>query len=185
MCAPGVPLGESIGFGHKPGVAVVDFQLGFTDARFPLGGASLVERAVSNSTRLLAVARDSNVPIATCYTGYNSKRDMPYWKISALDDMVEGDPSTELDPRTYDPDYDVAMRKSWASMFSRLLPRLFSTKNQWIPSLSSGACVRRVLTASNGGFGSSFQRMVLAIKKMAPIMTICGMWGVDVVILQL
>ena len=50
--------GESIGFGHKPGVAVVDFQLGFTDARFPLGGAPLVERAVSNSMRLLAVARD-------------------------------------------------------------------------------------------------------------------------------
>jgi len=117
MCTPGVPIGESIGFGHKPGVAVVDFQLGFTDARFPSGGAPLVDRAVSNSTRLLAVARDSNVPIATCYTGYNSKRDMLYWKISALDDMVEGDPSTESDPRTYDPNYDVAMRKPWASMF--------------------------------------------------------------------
>ena len=119
---------ESIGFGHKPGGAVVDFQLGFTASRFPLGGAPLVERAVSNSMRLLTVARDCNVPVATCYTGYNSKRDMPYWKISALDDMVEGNPSTELDPRTYDPDYDVAMRKAVASMFFQTPAAAFFNK---------------------------------------------------------
>ena len=143
---------ESIGFGHKPGVAVVDFQLGFTDSRFPLGGAPLVERAVSNSMRVLAVARDCNVPVATCYTGYNSKRDMPYWKISALDDMVEGNPSTELDPRTYDPDYDVAMRKSGASMFFQTPAAAFFNKESVdtiivIGCVTSG-CVRATIVDS-------------------------------------
>ena len=147
MCTPGVPMGESIGFGHKPGVAVVNFQLEFTDARFPLGGAPLIDRAVSNSTRLLAVARDSNIPIATCYTGYNSKRDMPYWKISALDDMVEDDPSTESDPRTYDPNYDVAMRKPWASMFFQTPAAAFFNEEP-VDTIIVAGCVRTSISDS-------------------------------------
>ena len=45
--------GETIGFGSKPGIAVVDFQLGFTDPSYTLGGSPLVQRAVQNSARLL------------------------------------------------------------------------------------------------------------------------------------
>ena len=37
---------ETIGFGSKPGIAVVDFQLGFTDPSYTLGGSPLVQRAV-------------------------------------------------------------------------------------------------------------------------------------------
>ena len=185
MCTPGVPMRESVGFGHKPGVAVVNFQLGFTDARFPSGGAPLVERAVSNSTRLLAVARGSNVPIATCYTGYNSKRDMPIGKSLRLMTWWQ---VIHLQNRTQEPMTRTTMSRCVSlglRCFSRRLPRLFSMKNQWIPSLSPGACVRQFLTAPNGNFGPWFQRMAVATKNMTPIMTICGMWGVDIVILQL
>ena len=68
---------QSIGFGEKPGIAVVDFQLGFTDPDHSLGGSALVQRAISNSTRLLNVARECGVPVANCYTGYSSARDKP------------------------------------------------------------------------------------------------------------
>ena len=47
----------SVGTGEKPGIVVVDFQLGFTDPQYPLGGAPLVMRAVENTARLLKVAR--------------------------------------------------------------------------------------------------------------------------------
>ena len=109
---------QSIGYGEKPAVIVVDFQTGFIDPHYPLGGAPLIQRAVKNTARLLDMARACGVPVATCYTAYNSKKDMPHWKISAiLEDLIKGDPSTELDPRTYDPDYDVAVRKTGASIF--------------------------------------------------------------------
>ena len=55
----------SIGFGERPGIAVVDFQTGFTDPQYTLGGRPLVERAVENTVRLLDVARAANVPVAT------------------------------------------------------------------------------------------------------------------------
>ena len=35
-----------IGFGHKPGIVVVDYQVGFTDPQYALGGAPLVRRGL-------------------------------------------------------------------------------------------------------------------------------------------
>ena len=120
---------KSIGFGEKPGIAVVDFQLGFTDPDHSLGGSALVQRAISNSTRLLTVARECGVPVANCYTGYSSARDKPYWKITAvLEGFIDGDHSTQFDPRTYNKEYDVAMRKSGASMFFQTPAAAFFNK---------------------------------------------------------
>lgn len=137
----------TIGFGSKPGIAVVDFQLGFTDPSYSLGGSPLVQRAVENSARLLDVARECGVPVATCYTGYNSKRDMPYWKISAvMEDLIEGKAATEFDPRTYVPDYDVAMRKSGASMFFQTPAAAFFNKESvdtvYVVGCTTSGCVR-------------------------------------------
>ena len=120
---------QSIGFGEKPGIAVVDFQLGFTDPEHSLGGSALVQRAISNSARLLNVARECGVPVANCYTGYSSARDKPYWKITAvLEGFIDGDHSTQFDPRTYNKEYDVAMRKSGASMFFQTPAAAFFNK---------------------------------------------------------
>ncbi len=137
----------NIGFGTKPGIAVVDFQLGFTDPSYTLGGSPLVKRAVENSARLLDVAREAGVPIATCYTGYSSKRDMPYWKITAvMEDLIEGGVATELDPRIYDPDYDIAMRKSGASMFFQTPAVAFFNKESvdtvYVVGCTTSGCVR-------------------------------------------
>ena len=107
-----------IGWGRKPGIAVVDFQKAFTDPVFDLGGAPLIERAVENTARLLDVARRAGVPIANCYTAYSSREDMPYWKVSAVQDLlIHGHEATEFDPRIYDPDYDVKLCKAGASIF--------------------------------------------------------------------
>ena len=50
-----------VGFGEKIGILVVDFQLGFTDARFRMGGSAHVERALGNTIRLLEAARACDV----------------------------------------------------------------------------------------------------------------------------
>ena len=57
-----------VGTGEKPGIVVVDFQVGFTDPQYPLGGAPLVVRALQNTAKLLKVARQHGVPVAVCNT---------------------------------------------------------------------------------------------------------------------
>lgn len=107
-----------VGFGDKPGIVVVDFQLGFTDTAWPLGGAPLVARAVENTARLLAAARPLGVPVAVCNTAYMNEREMPYWKITAVrETFLHGHPSVALDPRIHDPAYDLAVTKKGPSIF--------------------------------------------------------------------
>ena len=109
---------ESIGFGEKPGIVVVDYQLGFTDGAWPLGGAPLIERGVANTERLLKVARQADVPVAVCNTAYMSEREMPYWKVGAVrESFLHDHPSVALDPRVYEPEYDLAVCKTAASIF--------------------------------------------------------------------
>lgn len=105
-----------VGFGERIGIAVVDFQLAFTDARFPMGGAALTERAVGNTARLLRAARQARLPVVSCYTAYHGG-EAPHWKIPpVLEGLRHGREETRLDPRIADPD-DVVICKSAPSIF--------------------------------------------------------------------
>lgn len=138
-----------IGYGERPGIIVVDFQTGFTDPQYPLGGAALIERAVGNTARLLEVARRCDVPVASCYTAYSSKRDMPYWKVSAIgEDLIHGHPSTEIDPRIRDADYDVAFCKSGASIFFQTPLVPFFTKERVDTVIVTGCVTSGCIRAS-------------------------------------
>lgn len=107
-----------VGIGERPGIVVVDYQKAFTEDKYPLGGAPLIMRGLENTARLLEVARRHDVPVANCYTAYQEERDMPYWKITAVREQFRfGDPSIALDPRIYEPDYDVAVCKKGPSIF--------------------------------------------------------------------
>ena len=107
-----------VGTGFKPGIVVVDFQLGFTDPDYPLGGAPLVMRALKNTETLLKAARRYGVPVASCNTAYMNEREMPYWKITAVRETFRHDhPSVALDPRIHDPAYDLVVCKKGPSIF--------------------------------------------------------------------
>lgn len=107
-----------VGTGMRPGIVVVDFQLGFTDPSYPLGGAPMVMRAMENTAKLLEVARRYGVPVANCNTAYLNQQEMPYWKITAVrDTFLHDHPSVQIDPRIHDPAYDLTVCKKGPSIF--------------------------------------------------------------------
>jgi maleamate amidohydrolase len=95
-----------LGFGARIGVVVVDFQRGFTEAEFPMGGAPMVDAAVRNT-----------VPVIACVNGYNSPQAAPHWKVAPVFDLLEGTPLVELDPRIAAAGPDVLLMKSAPSIF--------------------------------------------------------------------
>ena len=151
-----------IGFGEQPGILVVDLQVGFTDPRFPLGGRPLVRRAVDNAARVLAAARRATLPVANCYTAYGSERDKPYWKIGPVrESFYEGDPCTEMEPRTVDADYDYILRKSAPSIFFQTPVASFLTRNRVDTTIVMGCmtsgCIRASVVDS---FSNGYRTMV-------------------------
>lgn len=110
--------GCDVGFGARIGIAVVDFQLAFTDPRFPMGGAPLIERAVLNTAVLLDEARRRGLPVVSCYTAYHSPEDAPHWKVPPVLELLHhGAECVQLDRRIHDPKYDVVFCKSAPSIF--------------------------------------------------------------------
>ncbi len=147
-----------IGFGERPGILVVDFQIGFTDPSFVLGKSEMVHRAVENTARLLEVARKANLPVANCYTAYHSDRDKPYWKIATVRESFHyGDRCTELDPKISDPGYDYIFCKSAPSMFFQTPVLTFLTRHRVDTTIVTGCmtsgCVRAsVIDAFSNGY---------------------------------
>jgi maleamate amidohydrolase len=147
-----------VGFGERPGIAVVDLQRGFTEPGFPLGGRPMVVRAVENTARMLEQARRLNLPVATCYTAYTSVRDAPYWKIPpVVNEFHHGTPSAELDPRIYQPGYDAVYCKTGPSIFFQTAVTQFFIKERVdtviVAGCNTSGCIRAsVIDAFSYGF---------------------------------
>jgi len=151
-----------VGTGFKPGIVVVDFQLGFTDPQYPLGGAPLVMRALENTEKLLEVARRYGVPVANCNTAYMNEREMPYWKITAVRETFRHDhPSAAIDPRIYDPAYDLTVCKKAPSIFFSTDVADFFTKERVdtviITGCNTSGCIR---ASSIDSFSHKYRTLV-------------------------
>jgi maleamate amidohydrolase len=150
--------GRQTGFGERVGVAVVDFQLAFTDPRFPMGGAALTERAVGNTAILLEAARRMNLPVVSCYTAYHDGEDAPHWKIpTVLETLRHGTECTRLDTRIHEPGYDVVICKSAPSIFFHTSAAPFFIRQRVdtvvVTGCTTSGCVRAsVIDAFSYGF---------------------------------
>ena len=139
----------NIGFGQRPAVLVVDFQTAFTDPQYPLGGFQRVHDALENTAKLLDVARRCKIPVASCYTGYKSEEDMPYWKIDVLHEQFLWDhPCMEIDRRVLDADYDYVVRKSAPSIFFNTPIVTFLTKHRVDTVIVTGCMTSGCIRAS-------------------------------------
>lgn len=108
---------REVGFGDKPGLVVVDFQRGFTDPAFPMGGAPMVDRAVENTARLMRAAKRAGAPVVACVVAYDSPKGAPRWKVPPVFDLLEGTEAVRLDPRIAAEGPDVVLAKSAPSVF--------------------------------------------------------------------
>ena len=56
--------GQEVGFGNNLGILVVDFQLGFTDPKFQMGGGEAIDAAVEQTARVVKIAREKGIPLS-------------------------------------------------------------------------------------------------------------------------
>ncbi len=113
-------LGHKLGFGKKPALIVVDFQLGFTvPEQSPLAGNLDAEVAATNE--LIAAARKKDIPVIFTVVGYDPHRqdDAGLWpeKAPSLRMLTLGSDLVKLDPRLNQEPGDLVITKKYASGF--------------------------------------------------------------------
>lgn len=149
---------RKIGFGEWPAIIVVDFQTAFTDPQYELGRSQMIGSAVANTAVLLRAARNKGVPVAKCYTAYESDRDIPHWKVRAVvEEFKYGHPSTEQDPRIHDPEYDFTFCKTGPSIFFNTPILTYLVKNRVDTAIITGCttsgCIRgSVIDSFSNGY---------------------------------
>jgi len=154
---------REIGFGQRPALIMVDFQLGFTDASNPLGRSDHVQRAVDNTATLLAACKAKFIPAAACRVSWGGPDEMTHWKIDTLFDgsFWHGHRCTELDPRIADPDYVFDFVKTAPSIFyeTPLKPWLVThcIDTTIITGCTSSGCVRASIVDS---FSAGYRTIV-------------------------
>jgi len=148
----------AVGWGQRPGVVVVDFQRGFTDPDFRMGGAPMIDAAVERTVEVMKAAKAAGFPIAACSMGYHSQAAMPHWKIAPLrEELIEGHPSVDLDPRIAAVGPDLVITKTAPSIFFQTPVATFLIKHGVDTVVVAGCitsgCVRAsVIDAFSLGF---------------------------------
>src|SRR3989442_9721014 len=113
-------LGHKLGYGKRPAVVVVDFQLGFTaPERSPLAGN--LDAAVAATNQIIPAARKKNVAVIFTAVGYDPHRqdDAGLWpgKAPSLRLLTLGSELGELDPPPNRKPADLVILKKYASGF--------------------------------------------------------------------
>lgn len=150
-----------LGFGAKIGVVVVDFQRGFIEPEFPMGGAPMVDDAVRNTVPLIAAAKRAGLPVIACVNGYDSPRAAPHWKVGPVLEMLAGTPAVELDPRIAAAKPDVVLMKSAPSIFFATQAAAILTRERVDTVVVTGCITSGCVRASiNDAFSLGFRVMV-------------------------
>jgi nicotinamidase-related amidase len=153
-------FGHTLGYGKRPALVVIDLQIGFTKPELsPLAGN--LDAEVGATNRLLAVARQKNVPIIFTVVGYDPHRqdDAGLWpeKVPSLRLLTLGSDLVELDPRLDRKPEDLVIVKKCASgFFGTYLGSTLTMKGVdtlIVTGCTTSGCVRAtVMDALNHGF---------------------------------
>jgi maleamate amidohydrolase len=154
-----------VGWGRSPAVICVDFQRGITDVGAPVGGGEHLRRAVTNTAKLLEVARRKNIPVIYFVVTYREdKKDMGLWpmKLPVLAECKEGSKWVEVSPEIAPAPGDLVMAKKMPSVFfgTGLLNYLVSNgiDTNIITGTVTSGCVRASIIDS---FSHGFRTIVV------------------------
>ena len=141
-------FGRVIGFGTSPAILSIDFMVGFTDPKMPLG--SDLDAQIAAAQQLYASARTGSVPIFHTVVRYDEQdlADAGIWalKQAGAASLRTGTPAVELDPRVGHRAGEQILVKKYASAFfgTDLTSRLTSAgiDTLLIVGCTTSGCVR-------------------------------------------
>lgn len=168
-------FGLRVGFGKRPALINVDFQVAFTDPTLALGANADAE--VAATIRLIAAARQAEIPIFYTAARFEepNQRDAGVWglKQAGMNLLQAGTPLVEIDARLgVRADEHVIWKKRASGFFNTdLIARLTYERvdSVLVTGLTTSGCVRATaIDAVNYGFKTSVVREAVGDRAEAP-----------------
>ena len=151
----------AIGWGQRPAVVVVDFQLAFTSPDHSLGRSAHVSAAVEKASPVLEEARRAGVPVLHTSAAWSHPSEFGRWKIPSLADIRPDSDAARIDARVWDAS-DVLIYKQYPSAFfgTTLVSTLqkLSIDTVLLMGATSSGCVRASVVDS---FSYGFRTLVV------------------------
>lgn len=146
---------HKIGFGKAPAIVVIDFALGWTDPKFPMG--SDLDAEVMATQELLQLARPKGIPVIFTTMSYDVKAkegNLYFRKLPAIQQFVDSPEASQIDPRLEPGEGDLIIDKKWLSAFhgTNLISYLVGhgVDTLILTGCSTSACVRATATDALG-----------------------------------
>lgn len=140
-----------IGWGTRPAIIAVDFQMAFCDPEFALGRSAHAQRAISNAARLFPAARAAGIPIIHTAVAWAHDTEFARWKVPALRDIAPGSYGASIHPDLWD-DTDVYILKRFPSAFFGTDMSSILTTNSidtvLVTGVTTSGCVRATIVDS-------------------------------------
>ena len=151
-------FGESIGFGKRPAILVIDYILAFTDETHPLG--SNLQKQLHATSELLHFSRNIQIPIVFTTVQYEPHLlDGAHFvkKIPALQKLIEGSDDVKLDPLlNRQPSEPIVIKKFASAFFGTSLSSILTSHQidtLIITGCTTSGCVRAtVVDAMQHGY---------------------------------
>jgi maleamate amidohydrolase len=141
-------FGQTIGFGEKPAVIVLDMLNAFTNEKLPLGTDQSAQIKVINKVLKVARQRAIHILFITIYYDEHDLADAGIWfrKMKGLETLKRGTYEVEIDSRIERLENEPVIRKKFASAFfgTDLLTRLInlSIDTLILMGCTTSGCVR-------------------------------------------
>lgn len=152
---------DTVGFGRRAAIVVVDFQLGFTGGVSPMAQSPHVSAAVETAEPVLNRARELGVPVLHTFVAYRGDWELGYWKPKAnLAAFTPDSDFAKIDPRLL-ADTDAVIEKRFPSAFfgtdAASILRFWDVDTVILMGCTSSGCVRASIIDS---FSHGFRTIV-------------------------
>ncbi|GDX32206.1 N-carbamoylsarcosine amidase [Actinomycetes bacterium] len=106
----------SVGWGERPAIVAVDFQLAFCDPAFATGRSDHIASAVANAEGVLIAGRAAGIPIVHTAVAWSHDDEFTNWKVPSLRDITPDSPAASTLPQLWG-DSDIYLLKQYPSAF--------------------------------------------------------------------
>ena len=135
----------TVGWGERPAIVAVDFQLAFCDPAFATGRSEHIASAVAKAEGVLSAGRAAGIPIVHTAVAWSHDDEFVKWKMPSLRDIAPDSPAASTVPQLWG-DSDIYLIKQYPSAF-------FAT-----PLSTTSGCVRASIIDS---FSYGFKTIVV------------------------